>query len=86
MPNMLFEENRVSVSAGDTLFVYTDGLTDRVNRNGDFYSIDRIAAVLESAPDADVDAIYNSIYSDVRDFSATEEFKDDIAFVVTRFH
>ena len=74
------------VSPGDTLFVYTDGLTDRVNSAGEFYSIDRVAAVLERTPDTDLGAVYDSIYSDVSSFAATEEFKDDIAFVVTRFH
>lgn len=86
MPNMIFEEHSVAVSPGDTLFVYTDGLTDRVNAGGDFYSIDRVAAVLEGTRDADLSAVYDSIYSDVAGFAATEEFKDDIAFVVTRFH
>lgn len=86
MPNMPFEEHTVTVSPGDTLFVYTDGLTDRVNANGDFYSIDRVAKVMENAPDADLNTIYQSIFDDVRGFAATEEFKDDIAFVVTRFH
>lgn len=86
MPNMTFDEHSVSVSPGDTLFVYTDGLTDRVNRDGDFYSIDRVAALLESSPDADAGTLFDSIYSDVGNFAATEEFKDDIAFVVTRFH
>jgi serine phosphatase RsbU (regulator of sigma subunit) len=86
MPNMDFDEHSVAVSPGDTLFVYTDGLTDRVNRDGDFYSIDRIAKVLEQTPDGDVGAVYDAIYGDVTEFSATEEFKDDIAFVVTRFH
>jgi serine phosphatase RsbU (regulator of sigma subunit) len=86
MPNMDFEEHSITVAPGDTLFVYTDGLTDRVNRDGEFYSIDRIAALLESAPDGDVNALYDSIYSDVSNFAATEEFRDDIAFVVTRFH
>lgn len=86
MPNMTFDEHSVAVSPGDTLFVYTDGLTDRVNREGEFYSIDRVAAVLERSPDADVHALYDAIYGDVTEFSATEEFKDDIAFVVTRFH
>jgi serine phosphatase RsbU (regulator of sigma subunit) len=86
MPNMPFEEHSVTVSPGDTLFVYTDGLTDRVNRDGEFYSIDRIAAVLESQPDADLATTYEAIYADVSNFSATEEFKDDIAFVVTRFN
>lgn len=86
MPNMPFEEHSVTVAPGDTLFVYTDGLTDRVDRNGEFYSIDRVAKVLEGGEGKDLNSVYDSIYSDVSSFSATEEFKDDIAFVVTRFH
>lgn len=86
MPNMPFEEHSISVAPGDTLFVYTDGLTDRVNGDGEFYSIDRVAEVLESAHDADLGTVYDSIFADVSNFAATEEFKDDIAFVVTRFH
>jgi hypothetical protein len=30
--------------------------------------------------------VYDAIYGDVNSFSATEEFRDDIAFVVARFH
>lgn len=86
MPNMPFEEHSIEVAPGDTLFVYTDGLTDRVNRDGEFYSIDRVAAVLEQSPQADITTVFEAIRSDVSSFSATEEFKDDIAFVVTRFH
>jgi serine phosphatase RsbU (regulator of sigma subunit) len=86
MPNMTFEEHSIAVAPGDTLFVYTDGLTDRVNRDGDFYAIDRIVSVLDRADGADLGTVYDSIYADVSNFAATEEFKDDIAFVVTRFH
>ena len=42
--------------------------------------------MLDQAQGADLDTVYDSIYSDVSGFAATEEFKDDIAFVVTRFH
>lgn len=86
MPHMQFEECRVKVAPGDTLFVYTDGLTDRVDANGEFYSIDRVAAVLDNHGGAGVGAVYDAIYADVSAFAATEEFKDDIAFVLTRFH
>lgn len=86
MPNMEFEEHSLEVSPGDTLFVYTDGLTDRCNADGDFYSIDRVAALLERSHDADLGTVYDSIYADVISFASTEEYKDDIAFVVTRFH
>jgi serine phosphatase RsbU (regulator of sigma subunit) len=85
MPNLTFEQHSIRVAPGDTLFVYTDGLTDRVNEKGDFYAIDRVAEVLDRHGEADLDALFSSIYDDVSNFSATEEFKDDIAFVVTRF-
>jgi serine phosphatase RsbU (regulator of sigma subunit) len=85
MPRMVFDEHAVQLAAGDTLFVYTDGLTDRRTEAGEFYSIERIAALLERSADCDLAAVYEAIYDDVRGFAATDEFKDDIAFVVTRF-
>jgi serine phosphatase RsbU (regulator of sigma subunit) len=86
MPDMAYEEHRLKVSPGDTLFVYTDGLTDRRTASGDFYSIERVGRLLEESGEAELSHVYDRIYDDVSSFSATEEFKDDIAFVVTRFH
>lgn len=86
LPSMAFEEHSLEVAAGDTLFVYTDGLTDRLDANREFYSIDRVARMLEQHCDHDLGTLYDSIYEDVNGFAATEEFRDDIAFVVTRFH
>jgi phosphoserine phosphatase RsbU/P len=86
MPAMVFEERCTTVAPGDTLFVYTDGLTDRRTAAGEFYSIDRVAAILEAQPDAELVTLYDAIYADVAGFPTTDEFKDDIAFVVTRFH
>jgi len=86
MPSMKFEENRLQVSPGDTLFVYTDGLTDRRDAAGEFYSIDRIVALMDNGRDSELAAVYDRIYEDVSGFAATEDFRDDIAFVITRFH
>ncbi|HJW92398.1 MAG TPA: fused response regulator/phosphatase [Thermoanaerobaculia bacterium] len=86
MPNMKYEECRTTIGPGDTLFVYTDGLTDRRTESGEFYSIDRVSRLLETARNTDVGELYDRIYDDICSFSSSEEFKDDIAFVVTRFH
>jgi serine phosphatase RsbU (regulator of sigma subunit) len=86
MPKMEYEECRTTISSGDTLFVYTDGLTDRRTSSGEFYSIDRVARLLEKSGDDDLGEVYDRIYADICSFATTEEFKDDIAFVVTRFH
>jgi serine phosphatase RsbU (regulator of sigma subunit) len=86
MPSMSFEENRLKIAPGDTLFVYTDGLTDRRDSSGEFYSIDRIVALMDRGRDFELTTLYEQIYGDVSTFPATEDFRDDIAFVVTRFH
>lgn len=86
MPAMDYDERKLKIAPGDTMFVYTDGLTDRRNESGEFYSVDRVAALLEQHADADLSTVYQAIDADVRGFLATDEFKDDIAFIVTRFH
>ena len=86
MPDMLYDERAIKVEPGDTLFMYTDGLTDRRMASGEFYSIDRVASLLEKNGDSELNTTYEAICSDVRSFLSTEEFRDDIAFVVTRFH
>ena len=86
MPAMAYDERAIRVCPGDTLFMYTDGLTDRRTASGEFYSIDRVVSLLENNGDRELNATYDAIYDDVRGFTSTEEFKDDIAFVVTRFH
>jgi len=86
MPSMVFDEHRLQVAPGDLLFVYTDGLTDRRNAAGEFYSLDRIVALMDDARDADLTTVYDQIFEDVSTFAATDEFRDDIAFIVTRFH
>ncbi|HUP49197.1 MAG TPA: fused response regulator/phosphatase, partial [Thermoanaerobaculia bacterium] len=84
MPGMTFEEQALTLFPGDTLFIYTDGLSDMRNAAGEFYSIDRIVALLEESRDDDIGALHERIYDDVHGFSAVEEFRDDIAFVLAR--
>ena len=85
MPSMVFDEHRLQVAPGDMLFVYTDGLTDRRNASGEFYALDRIVALMDDARDSDLNTMYEQIFEDVSTFPATEDFRDDIAFIVTRF-
>jgi serine phosphatase RsbU (regulator of sigma subunit) len=61
-------------------------LTDRRNAAGEFYSLDRIVALMDDARDADLTTVYDRIFEDVSTFASTDEFRDDIAFIVTRFH
>lgn len=79
-----FEEQEFALDPGDLLFCYTDGLTDRRTESGEFYSIERIAEVLQRHGQGDPAALYQEIVRDVTSFSPTEEFRDDVAFTLAR--
>lgn len=85
MPGMRFEEQTISAAPGDLLFMYTDGLTDRRSQAGDYYLIERVAGVIDKHAQEDFASIYHAIYDDVTSFSPTDEFRDDIAFILARF-
>ncbi len=84
-PNLEFEEHHLAIGPGDLLFLYTDGLTDRRTEAGDFYGVDRVAAILERDDGKDLSSVYDAVYADITGFEATDEFRDDIAFILTKF-
>lgn len=85
MTNREYDELRIPISSGDIFFSYTDGLTDRRTAEGEFYSTDRIARIMEDNDGPNLELLYDKVYTDVTAFKATDEFKDDIAFILTRF-
>ncbi len=85
IPGMTFDVHQLDIGVDDLLFCYTDGLTDRRSENGEFYSIDRIAAILEEHGNEELSSVYARIESDAKSFSPTDDYKDDLAFILTRF-
>lgn len=80
-----FEEFSIGTERGSVLFAYTDGLTDRRTAAGEFYATERIARIIEADASNDWDTLCSRIHDDVTNFTPTEEFKDDIAYIVVRF-
>lgn len=80
-----FEQHELEISQGDLLFCYTDGLTDRRNAQGEFYPIERIMHILEKHGNESSERVHHAIVEDVTAFSPVAEFRDDVAFTLTRF-
>lgn len=80
-----FPEGQIELSAGDTLFLYTDGLPDARNVAGEMYGEQRMVAllrkhVLDSAP-----AVIDAVARDIEQHIAGREPFDDITVVALRF-
>src|SRR6266496_534625 len=84
----LFSEWHCSIAereifSGDTLVLYTDGITESVNNAGDEFGEQRLIEALRRNRDLSLEALLASIVEDVQHFSPHEQH-DDITLIVAK--
>ncbi len=68
---------------GDTLLLYTDGLTEAVNSDGEEFGEDRLAAALKHSAGLPAQELLASIVEEVQQFSTGPQ-QDDLSLIVAR--
>jgi serine phosphatase RsbU (regulator of sigma subunit) len=71
------------LSAGDTLALYTDGITEAWNAEGEEFGEQRLVEALRRHRELPAEAALRSVVDEVRRFSPTEQH-DDITLIVAR--
>jgi serine phosphatase RsbU (regulator of sigma subunit) len=84
----LFQEWNCSIGEcrlfpGDTLALYTDGITESFNDTGEEFGEQRLVAALRRHRELSPQALLASILEDVRQFSPHEQY-DDITLIVAK--
>ena len=77
-PGCRFRSGRISLSAGDSLLLYTDGVTEAQDVSGGFYGEKRLEAFLSGSRGDRV----NALFADIAAFAGAAEQADDITAVV----
>jgi hypothetical protein len=77
---------RVVLCRGDVLLLYTDGITEAMNTNGDEYGEERLtaSALVAVRKHGSAAAILDAILHDARSFAGRAPQHDDITLVVVR--
>lgn len=88
LPGQIFDEERVPLLGGDTLVMFTDGMTDAQHFDGQRYGRSRFARSVFDAvsanPDISAAAMVKEVVWGVRRFSGLAEMPDDQTIVVLR--
>ena len=79
-----YEERSIALAAGDSLFLYTDGLVETENDVGEPFGVERIKQVLLAEAAAGLDGILARLEQVVRDYRSGREAEDDATMVVLR--
>jgi serine phosphatase RsbU (regulator of sigma subunit) len=71
------------LAAGDTLVLYSDGVTEAERADGDSFGEDRLIAVLEGQRECGAEALVRTVVDAILQFSGGEQ-QDDITLLVAR--
>jgi phosphoserine phosphatase RsbU/P len=80
----LLEESRVPLGLGDTFVLYTDGVTEAMNPEGEFFGEERLGALAQQYASGAFLDLRKAVLSAVTAFAAPSEQQDDITMLVLR--
>jgi sigma-B regulation protein RsbU (phosphoserine phosphatase) len=78
---MAFEEEQKMLKERDKIILYTDGVVEFQNKDGEFYGEEHFYSLLEKFKDETIDTILNEIIASINKFGGGIEFQDDITLV-----
>ncbi|TMQ71720.1 MAG: hypothetical protein E6K81_09360 [Candidatus Eisenbacteria bacterium] len=85
MDGARYEEGDLSLRAGDLVVLYTDGVSEAVDRAGEFYGDDRLCEMVRGLPhDLSAREVIERILAALRGFLDGEEARDDVTVMAVR--
>ena len=74
----------VEIAPGDTMVLYTDGVTEATNADGEEFGESRLLETLGSHSLLPVEPLLQAVVEAVQQFSSGSEQQDDITLVIAR--
>lgn len=84
--NGKFDEVVVPIAVGDSLCLYTDGVTETANEANEQFGIERLMKFVSTNGTLSADALAQNVLKEVKAFAKTNELKDDATIVCIRLN
>ncbi len=81
-----FREHEFELHPGDSLFVYTDGVTEATSREQELFGNDRMLSALNRDPDAHPEKVLANVTDGINTFVAGAEQFDDITMLCLKYN
>jgi sigma-B regulation protein RsbU (phosphoserine phosphatase) len=81
---MGYPEMTISLSAGDMLFLFSDGTVEAMNGAGEMFGFERLTQAVAQGPTSSAEAMLLHLIEAIEHFVADAEPHDDITMIVIR--
>lgn len=80
-----YEQHAVDVAAGDLLVMFSDGIVEAANADGEEFGEERIRGIVQNTKAAGAPELHAEILRAVRDFTGDVAPQDDLTLMVAQF-
>jgi len=84
--NVVFEEKSTTLLPGDLILLYTDGLIEAENADGEFFGLERVSDILIQHAQQSPQVIIDVLLEQLKQFCCGKSFNDDITLMVFKRH
>ena len=82
--NAIYKSETFQLVPGDVVFLYTDGLNEAHNSNGEEFGEKRLVEFVKSNRNLSVQELTDSVISEVRGFANSPSAEDDMTVVILK--
>ncbi len=84
MENFQFKLQKTTLDDDDTLFLYTDGVTEAVGKNEELFGEQRLSEILKNLTGQPVRKVVTAVKKEVKDFAGEMQQADDITIMALK--
>jgi len=84
LKNTKYREEEIFLESGDTIYLYTDGVTEAMNINKDMFGENRLLAAANNTGDSSPKEFLHSIKREIDNFTDGEEQYDDVTMLALK--
>ena len=85
MESARYKDYELQMMPGDAVFVYTDGIPEANNADGEFYGLERMEKALNSISDRNPEGVLLGIREDVNSFTGEARQFDDLTMLCVEY-
>ncbi len=80
-----FKNETVIIKPGDKIIIYSDGISDSKNENGELFGVDRFADIIKANGKKPLSTLAFRIFKEIKKFQRGKQLEDDITLFLMEY-
>ena len=81
-PNSTWTDKTLKIESGSKILLFTDGITEAQNKNGDYYTIDNVIKIAKKYNNSSGEELNKALLADISNFTKGNNEADDRAVII----